>query len=329
MELFIGLIFLCTIIYLLNSYFFNHWKRLNIPQLEPSFPLGNFSGISSLSMSEVISNLYEKSKNHRFIGFYTLHKPSILINDPVLIQHVMIKDFSIFHDRPMPECEERDALSSHLFNLSGERWRDVRAKFTPAFSSGKLKRMFSVMKDVGDVLTNFLEKKCKEGENIFDARDIFSRYTIYNISSIAFGVDNDTINEPNHIFRQMSLKIFELSIMQRLRFTFMFLQPKLYNILKFRVVSRSVEDFIRSLVSQTIEYREKNNVKRNDFMDLMIQLKNFGFLTKEDNEENDDNNTKEKKPKLTENELLAQAFIFIAAGKTNFIQYKFRNKRKN
>lgn len=32
------------------------------------------------------------------------------------------------------------------------------------------------------------------------------------------------------------------------------------------------------MVSDTIEYREKNNVKRNDFMDLLIQLKNKGTI---------------------------------------------------
>lgn len=49
-----------------------------------------------------------------------------------------------------------------------------------------------------------------------------------------------------------------------------------------------------------MELREKNNFTRNDFMDLLIQLKN---------EKND-----EKSGNLTLNEIAAQASIFFLAG---------------
>jgi cytochrome P450 family 6 len=37
-------------------------------------------------------------------------------------------------------------------------------------------------------------------------------------------------------------------------------------------------DFFMSAVKQTVEYREKNNISRNDFMHLLIQLKNNGAI---------------------------------------------------
>lgn len=55
---------------------------------------------------------------------------------------------------------------------------------------------------------------------------------------------------------------------------------------------------------ETIEHREKNSVIRNDFMQLLIQLKNHGKLEGESIEVG----------KLSINEIAAQSFIFFAAG---------------
>lgn len=40
-----------------------------------------------------------------------------------------------------------------------------------------------------------------------------------------------------------------------------------------------MEEFLIKLISDTIDYREKSNIKRNDFLDLLIQLKNKGTIT--------------------------------------------------
>ena len=45
------------------------------------------------------------------------------------------------------------------------------------------------------------------------------------------------------------------------------------------------------IVGDTIEHRERNKIKRNDFLDLLIDLKNKG---------KDENNMKEKKNKRTD-----------------------------
>lgn len=55
------------------------------------------------------------------------------------------------------------------------------------------------------------------------------------------------------------------------------------------------------VVTETVDYREKNNIDRNDFMDLLIKLKNNGT---------DESGL----GALTLNEIAAQAFIFILAG---------------
>ena len=54
-----------------------------------------------------------------------------------------------------------------------------------------------------------------------------------------------------------------------------------------------------------MDYRETNNVKRNDFMDLLIQLKNKGKL---DDVDIDD---KYKKDLVSEGKLIKIRFFFV------------------
>lgn len=63
-----------------------------------------------------------------------------------------------------------------------------------------------------------------------------------------------------------------------------------------KTVRDDVSAFFLKAVNDTVDHREKNNIQRNDFMDILIDLKN------------------QKENKLTVNEIAAQAFIFFLAG---------------
>jgi len=67
---------------------------------------------------------------------------------------------------------------------------------------------------------------------------------------------------------------------------------------------KEIEEFFQRIVQQTVKYREDNEIYRNDFMQLMIQLKNNGKLDGETLSVG----------KLTMDEITAQCFIFFGAG---------------
>jgi cytochrome P450 family 6 len=52
-----------------------------------------------------------------------------------------------------------------------------------------------------------------------------------------------------------------------------------------------------------VKYREENSVQRNDFMSLLLQLKNTGSL-----------DGKSEEQKLTFEQIAAEAFVFFLAG---------------
>lgn len=191
----------------------------------------------------------------------------------------------------------------------------MRAKLSPTFTPGKLRGMFSIMKNCGQTLEDYLSKNVENGVNVFEFRDLFARFTINIISSVAFGIDNDCINEPEHIFRKISAKIFEPNLKNGIRGLFSLLAPDFFHKIKFRSVEREVEDFFFSMVKQTVEYREEKNNSRNDFMQLLIQLKNQGFVSVDkDSEAQNAESGAENIKKLNLNQLTANVFLFFLAG---------------
>lgn len=207
-----------------------------------------------------------------------------------------------------------------MFNLQGQQWRDLRVKLSPTFTSGKLKGMFSIIRDCGQTLETYLDKNVKSGVDVFEFRDLMARFNTNIISSVAFGIENDCINEPDHLFRRMGAKIFEPSFKNGFKGAIAFLMPKLFQALKLKSTDDDVEEFIYSVVKQTIDLREQKNFTRNDFMQLLVQLKNKGYVSVDKGEKTDKDSEEFKNEsnsvnKLTIDQVAAQTFVFFVAGK--------------
>ncbi|EAT33065.1 AAEL014678-PA [Aedes aegypti] len=308
----IGVALLCVAAFAFLNYVFGYWKRRGIRQLTPHFPFGNFTDLffGKASFPKVCENLYERSKQWRLLGGYVLLRPILLVNDPQLAKDIMVKDFQHFHDRGPHVDEENDPLSGHLFSLAGEKWKHLRAKLTPTFTSGRLKGMFQTLVDTGEVLQEYIQKYA-EGEDVVEIREILARYNTDNIASVAFGIKIDSINNPNEPFRHIGRKVFEPNFRNNMRGLITFMVPKLNKYLKIKSVDDDVEKFILKVVQETLEYREKNGIVRRDMMQLLLQLRNTGTVSVD---ERWDVETSDKFKKLTLKEVAAQAHVFFLAG---------------
>lgn len=317
MVLFVLLSILAFVIFLADRYYHNYWSRRGVFQKEPFFILGTINETFLMSFGDFVTSNYYKFKDfQKFVGLYFAFKPVLLLNDPVAVQDVMIRDFNSFHNRGFMFDEEIDPLAAHLFNVDGQKWRDLRVKLSPTFTSGKLKGMFPVIRSCVKTLQEYLQKEVKAGHNTFQMRDLMARYTTNVISSVAFGIDNDCINNPDNVFRKMGLRSLELDLRQTIIQTIAIFLPQINTKLKVKLIPQDVEDFFMSITKQTIDHREasKSN-ERKDFMQLMIQLKNQGYLSadKEDDDESEKHGQTEMK-KVTFNEIAANAFLFFVAG---------------
>ena len=263
---------------------FNYWKKRNVPYAKPTFPFGNFGDVLFLkaSIGHLFENIYKELKGERYGGTYTLTKPGFIFRDPDIIKNVLVKDFSSFHDRGFFGDEEIDPLFGHLFLLQGKRWRNLRVKLSPTFTSGKMKMMFQTLVDCGIELGTILEKSALD-EEIIEIKDILARYSTDIISSCAFGIQCNCLKNPDAEFRQWGRKAFAPSFRNTIITVVALTVPRLLSLLKLSTLDPKISKYFRSMVEETVNYRERNNITRNDFMHLLIQIKNKVKL-EEDND---------------------------------------------
>jgi len=159
--------------------------------------------------------------------------------------------------------------------LRGTKWRIVRSKLTPTFTSGKMKMMFSLITECAEHLQQYLDKPARNG-GVLEMKDVMARFTTDVIGSCAFGVNCNSIRNPNAEFRRMGKHLSDQSVGKYLRTMLRTFSSFLLKFFHVRLYPDEMSNFFMGLVKDVIDYREKNNVVRNDFMQLLIQLKNKG-----------------------------------------------------
>lgn len=291
--------------YLYVKHKFQYWEKRGVPYVKPEFPFGILKEIGKTKhTSEVYAAAYQELKGKGiFGGAYFFTKPIVIPTDLDLLKKILVKDFQYFCDRGFYVNEKDDPLSGHLFGLSGSRWRNLRNKLSPTFTPGKMKIMHNTIVAVAMEFQNYLEFFAEKKETI-EIKDIISCYTTDVIGNCAFGIECNSFKEPNTEFRRIGRKVFEFSYFEFLRIFFLMMFQNLSRMMKMKITKPEVAEFFMDLLKKTTEYREKNNIKRNDFLSLLLQIKNTGKL------EDDDTDL----GKITFAELAAQTFLFFIAG---------------
>lgn len=291
-------------LFLMKKY--SYFKDRDIPHMERnSLILGSLGDVGKkYHFFDFMKVVYNKCKDKGGVcGYYSLFLPTFLVTDLEIVKQITVKDFNVFTDRGMYVNEEVEPISGHLFSIEGEKWRFLRNKLSPAFTSGKIKMMYNTIADKGENFITALDKASKTGS--VNIKNIATRFTVDVISSCAFGIEANTLDTELHEMMEILKKITGEGAISQFRGIFIAALPKLAKLLKLRLFDRQVNDFFNKMVRGSMEFREDNKVIRNDFMNMLIQLKNKGSI---------DGETSTSTKKLTMNECIAQAFVFFLGG---------------
>ena len=290
---------LCSLILYFVHRRLNYWKSLGVPHDQPHFLQGNLKDVGKkYHEQDIYRSYYNKYKGKApFVGFYFFQTPMAFVTDLELAKKILIKDFNNFADRPTYYNEKDDPLTAHLFNLETAEWRKLRGKLSPTFTSGKMKQMCPMVVQVGEECSRVFSESLKQKEDV-DLRELFSRFTTDVIGTCIFGLECNSLKDPEAEFRVMNKLMFTESRHSALVHALIFCFPKMARRLGMREMHDKTHEFYFRIVRETVEYREKNNIKRNDFMNMLIEMKN----------------SKNEESRLSLQKITANAFLFFVAG---------------
>lgn len=307
-----GIVFGLTIV-AFYKYRFTYWRRRGVFSFPASIPYGNIAEFvrQQETIGDTQQKLYKKAKAKGlpFIGYYVCASPVFLPIDRKLIKHILQIDFQNFHTKKMYVNEKDDPLSSHLLSLDGEKWKILRQKINPAFTSYQLKRMFPMIMKVGHKLELIMDKHCHG--DIFNAKDIISRFTTDVVALCVFGIESNALENSEEIFRYYGVKALQLTTTKLLKeVLFMSVPHNILRNLRIKVWPDEIRKYFVTTVKTIADHREKTNTHRTDFIHLLLQLKNRGRLVDDGSVVGDNTGPFT----ITMNELAAQSFLFYIAG---------------
>jgi len=308
----------------------DYWTQRGVPISQAKL---TFRERLTRPFHEVDQAMYESVKSQNvtnYFGVVELRKPMLFVLDPELIKSILVKDFNTFTNRRMLGLGKSDKFFQNmLFFMEDQPWKEMRSTISPTFSTGKIKAMNDLFNESGEKVVNYLARqvneKCKSNNSAediddgieIDMQNVFGRYTLDVIASVAFGVDSENFSQPNSAFYQMGQRInmaAAMSLSLMLKFLTLVTAPKLFEWLNLSLSDKTALQFFMNVVEKSIQQREAQEVeKRKDFLQLMIDAKH-GILEKDADENEVSLQPSSRGATLTNDSILGNCVLFFIAG---------------
>ncbi|CAH0558020.1 unnamed protein product [Brassicogethes aeneus] len=288
----LGLTLVAAYFYLTKRH--NYWEVRGIPYVTPSFLFGSLVDVftGKLQIAEYLGSLHAKFKGPYF-GMYMMGTPQLIVRSPALIKDILIRDFNVFDNRSFSSDQNADPISANsLITVKNPRWKALRSKVLPIYSTGKLKLMFQLMFKSANDLEQHLEEHNNES---IDIREVSAKYMTDLIATCAFGFEANSFAKVESDIRKFSRTMLDFTMGKLFCFLSHLFFPKLVTLFNLRFLdTRALEKVFVS----TMAHREETKIKRNDFIDLLLKVR----------DEKDD------LVLFDTNTMLAQALTFFIAG---------------
>ncbi|XP_022082458.1 uncharacterized protein LOC110974857 [Acanthaster planci] len=261
----------------------------------------------------------------KVFGVYDFRRPILFINDPEILKHIMVKNFSNFYNHTSNPLIKMDPspVGRGLFFLENEDWKNIRNTLTPSFTAAKMKYMTPLINGCSDTLLKSIDE-ARRGDKAVDCREVFGGFTMDVIASCAFGLNVDSQKNKDDPFVQnakilLSGRGFN-STWALLASLFPFLAPWFAHFGIGLVFDPKSVKFFLGVTEAAFKMRKEEGAttsKHIDLLQLMLNAHNDPDTDPEDTPMAEDGlrtgRVTQRKP-LSTRDVMAQAVQFFLAG---------------
>ncbi|KAL3107097.1 hypothetical protein niasHT_019493 [Heterodera trifolii] len=189
-----------------------HWHNVGVPGPNTNILFGNTLKQFRTGVIEVDEEMFKKYGNS--YGSFLFERREFCTKDPEMLRQIFIKEFSHFQNRynAIPEREHapKSLMRNILTVLRDDDWKRVRNRITPAFTTGKLKKLIPILCESTEKLCKVFEREYALKGKEVPLKDLFGRFLLDVIGRCGFSLDLDTFDEEN-IFVKQARTIFDFT----------------------------------------------------------------------------------------------------------------------
>ena len=268
------------LLYLISKRKFDYWRKRNVPYVNPLPLLGNYGRyiLQQEYPGHVIQKLCQKFVGQPYFGAFYGTEPVLVVHSPEMIKQVMTKDHYYVNGREASKYSDKEMVTRTLFSTAGDRWKIIRQNLTPLFSSAKMKNMYHLIEKCSTVFEDMLDYEIGISD-VLEIRHINARYMMDALCSAAFGVESNTMaQDEKNPFNFMANEIFEASKYRGFKIIFRAIWPAIFYRVGLRVFPPTIDDFFSKMLTGVFQSRNYKPSARNDFVDLVLTLKNDDYI---------------------------------------------------
>lgn len=303
---------------------FQYWTSRGVSGPKPILLFGNMLDV----MKHPWDMLYhEWTRNYGdTFGIYEGWRPILVITRAEDIKDMTIKNFNKFINRRFLGGDSEG--KKILFFRDDDEWKRMRAVMSPAFSSGKMKQMYPLMKECFNLFMGHVDAIVAK-EQCVPCKKLYGKLTSTVIARCAFATHVDPYTDENNILYQKLCKFFDFGIVRS--FLIALAPQMIVSWLKLTFPDPDSVNYLNEMCKLIVKQRRSNKSDSASFVDLLQSLIDAGKKSEMNRHSLNSTNDHEKhhsveenldlsqinlelQSEFTDNEIASNLILFFAAG---------------
>lgn len=255
---------------------YKYWKNRNVPDITPIVPFGNFLNIliGKWTIGQAFGECYLdfKKRQLKHGGVFAVHRPVYIPVDSTIIKHIMITDSDNFPSRGFYINERADPLTGNLFNMEGNKWRELRLKLPKVFTTARMRQMFVMMLDLSEELQGHLNMCMQKYPNGINIRDEMSKFTTDVTSRCVLGFESNIMKDKNGELVKHARSFFDYQFHIFKNTMVLNISKHILNMINFKLFKNETTKFVLDMFGELNKYRRDGIIRRDDFVNTLLAL---------------------------------------------------------